>query len=113
MINMYDTPVSFQERYKYRSYDISFSCLMEVGQGGPLAGKLYINSNLVGSNLLFGGPFLVGENKLYAPLFVTKFCVSGFRLCQIDLDTLQYSLLSKVKPLIYLDHIENGKAFFF
>lgn len=107
------TPVDFPEKYEINGHEIIYQNIMEIAQGGPLVGKLVIDSRQVGYNLLFGGPFLIEHDKLYAPLFIRKFCISGFKLCRINLNTLEYTLTKQIKDVIYLSHIDNGKVFFY
>lgn len=112
-VNAFDDPISFTSEYSYREWAIAYLNLREIAQGSPLVGRLHINSVPVGDDLLFGGPFLVEGNVLYAPLFVRKFCVSGFKLCRIDLTTRHYEFLTKIQPLIFLDRIEDSMIFYF
>lgn len=112
-INPFDNPISFTSEYRYGEWTISYLGLREVTQGSPLVGQLYIDSTPIGIDLLFGGPFLIKNDMLYAPVFIKKFCISGFRLCKINLKTKDYYFLTKLKPLIFLDRVEDSKIFFF
>jgi hypothetical protein len=113
MKNDFVSPNEFPEKHRFDGHEITYQNLLEIVQGGPIVGSLFIDGRRIGSNLLFGGPFLIEEGILYIPLFVRKFCISGFKLCQIDLRTLEFTLSKRVKDLIYLSHIDNGKIFFY
>ena len=112
-VSAFDDPISFTSEYSYREWAIEYFNLREIAQGSPLVGRLHIDSMPVGDDLLFGGPFLVEGNVLYAPLFVRKFCISGFKLCRIDLRTRHYEFITKIQPLIFLDRIEGAMIFYF
>lgn len=108
-----DNPISFANEIEFPNAQVSFLELMEICQGGPLVGLLSINGQLVSHVNRFGGPILYKDGYIYAPLFIRKFCVAGFRLCRISVDSLEVDYISKIKDLFYLDRIENGKIYFF
>ncbi|MBV4358368.1 hypothetical protein [Pinibacter aurantiacus] len=112
MVNNFDTPWDFQPIYRNEKYEVVYSQLNEINQGSPLIGKLIINNVGFGKDMYFGGPFLIDNDKLYIPLFVRKFCITGFRLCEIELQTMNYNLIGRILPLIFLDRIENKKIFY-
>ena len=113
MIFGVENPIEFASEKTLENYRVSYKSLREIAQGSPMVGKLYINERCFNENLLFGGPFLFSFESIIIPLFVRKFCVAGFRLCKIDLNTFEYDLYGKVKSLIFLDSIKNNEVTYF
>lgn len=112
-MNVYENPIDFNQSMKEDGYEISYSDTREIAQGGPIVGRLSVNNFLIHPIFLFGGPPLKCKNLLYVPVFVRKFCVAGFRLCVINLDTREFYMIGKVKNLIFLDRIDNDKIYFY
>lgn len=113
MIFDIENPIEFSSEKTVGNYKVSYRNLREIAQGSPMVGNLYINERCFNENLLFGGPFLFCFERIIIPLFVRKFCVAGFRLCIIDLNTFEYDLYGKVRSLIFLDSIKNNEATYF
>ena len=113
MIFGIENPIEFSSEKAVGNYKVSYRNLREIAQGSPLVGNLYINERCFSENLLFGGPFLFCFESITIPLFVRKFCVAGFRLCKINLNTFEYDLYGKVKSLIFLDSIKNNEVTYF
>lgn len=111
-MNKFESPTDFETEFSCSGHIIRYSNLVEIVQGGPVVGKLFIDDTPVG-NYHFGGPALYHDNKLFAPMFIRKFCISGFRLCVIDLERLNVYFISKIKNLIYLDHIKDNQVFYY
>lgn len=95
------------------NYHIKYHSFMEITQGGPEVGVLSINDNDI-LNKRFGGPILFDVEHLYAPCFVRTFFSVGFRLCGINLETLETKKVSsKIYPIIDLiDVTEKGISFY-
>ena len=108
-----DTPWNFPSQKKIGEYTIRFEDLVEFAQGSPLIGYLYINDNKIGKHDLFGAPFLLIGDYLYIPKFTRRFWMSGFILCKINIRTGQTENMSKIKSLIYLHCVDNGKILYY
>lgn len=94
-------------------YHIKYHSFMEITQGGPEVGILSINDNNI-LNKKFGGPILFDTENLYAPCFVRTFFSVGFRLCEINLETLKTKeVSSKIYPIIDLLNINKGEVSFY
>lgn len=113
MIFGIENPIEFASEKTVRNYKVSYKNLREIAQGSPMVGNLYINERCFSENLLFGGPFLCCLESIIIPLFVKKFCVAGFRLCKIHLNTFEYDLYGRVKSLIFLDSVKNNEVKYF
>ena len=108
-----DTPWNFPSQKKIGEYTIRFEDLVEFAQGSPLIGYLYINDNKIGKHDLFGAPFLLKGDYLYIPKFTRRFWMSGFILCKINIRTGETENMSKIKSLIYLHCVDNGKILYY
>jgi len=113
MNSYFESPVDFNPEKRVGEYKICYKNLREIAQGSPLVGNLCINEKCLPDNLLFGGPFLCQVDKIIIPLFIRKFCVAGFRLCVIDMGTLNYKFYGKILNLIFLDSIRGNEVDFF
>ena len=51
---------------------MSYLDLMEVNQGSPLVGSLYINGQVIIKEQGFGGPLLYFNRKIYIPVLFKK-----------------------------------------
>lgn len=103
---MMETPHNFNSTIVSGSHTIRYVSLQEIGQGGPLVGRLIINGKEL-PDKLFGGPGLAVDSVLFIPLFIRRFCISGFRLVRIDLDTCVVSFLTGIKDLIWILDYQN------
>jgi hypothetical protein len=86
---------------------------MEIAQGGPEIGTLSINGKILSPSLRFGGPAIYKDGTIYVPVFIRRFCISGFRICKINSETLDIEIIGKMKALIFLDKIEDDLIYFF
>ena len=75
----------------------------EICQGGPLIGTLIVNGQKVFCDKRFGGPLLCCKNLAFVPMYIRKFCVSGFMLTVIELNY----------DLVYLDSIDEDEILFY
>lgn len=113
IINQLVTPWEFTTELQQDNWHIQYSDLNEVCQGGPLVGNLIINRQKVFYDKFFGGPLLYRENVVFIPMFIRKFCVSGFVLSIIELDTMRLRFIKEVYDLIYLDDIDEDEILFY
>lgn len=108
-----ETPWEIPVQKRIGDYIIEYRKIIEFSQGSPLIGFLYINNEKIGKDELFGTPFLLKENYLYIPKYVRRYWKSGFILCKIDLRTGRMDNIGKIKPLIYLDSIDERKILYY
>lgn len=108
-----DNPVDFRFELEFPNAKVVFLELMEICQGGPVVGFLNINGRQVSYSERFGGPVLYEDGYIYAPLFIRKFFVAGFKLCRIKIASLEIEYLSNIQDLFYLDRIDGNRIYFF
>lgn len=113
IINKLDTPKNFSKDIKQDNWHIQYSNLIEICQGGPLVGNLIINGKKVFDDKYFGGPPLYHDNLVFIPLFIRKFCVSGFKLSIIELNSMRLVLVNGIFDLIYIDSINESEILFY
>lgn len=109
---MKETPITFTTKKSHDGFQIEYQQLMEVCQGGPEVGVCFVNGIEI-EGRRFGGPFIIKDGVAYLPEFQRKFIKSGFLLATIDLRTKKVKNIGKMKPLIFIDQIENGILYFF
>lgn len=85
-------PNDFNEDVLINTTHIVYQNLHEISQGSPLIGTLSINNNII-QGYLFGGPYLFENGFIYAPVYVRKFFVNGFKLAIIDVNSLSVKFL--------------------
>lgn len=107
----FEDPIQFDEKKRIGNIVITYSDLMEVSQGGPVAGNISIDGKKL--NGRFGGPILIKEDYVYAPVQVKRFLGTGFKLARINLNTLEVEYIGKTKFFIYLDRIEGNRVYYF
>ncbi len=108
----FEDPIQFNPKKELNTFVVNYSNLMEISQGGPLIGDLSINGELI-KGYRFGGPCLIYDEFVYAPVYVKKIFGTGFKLSKTYMPTLKVIPLGKTRNLIFLKKIEDGKAFFF
>lgn len=108
-----ETPLDFQEKFLFDNWEVSYLDLMEVNQGSPLVGSLYINGQVIIKEQGFGGPLLYFNRKIYIPVFIRRFCVVGFRLATLNVDDLSIEYIGDIEDLIYLKEIKGNRIYFY
>lgn len=110
----YQDPTNFIEvKILNNKFTVRYLNLNEIAQGSPLIGVLSINDKVI-NRKKFGGPFLYENNTIYIPCYTKTFFKSGFRLCKIDLETLNITIIdTKVFDIIDLIEIKDQKIFFY
>ena len=111
-MNKFETPLGFALKKNIDNYEINYSQIMEIAQGGPEVGKFSINGKQV-SSAFFGGPILYKGEFVFVPIFVRKALITGFQLCRIHLKTLKIKRIGGIKDLIFLDKFDNGRIYFY
>lgn len=114
IFNPLDSPWNFKTSNLVGGiWNIEYQNLIEINQGAPLVGNLCINGISLPSNSLFGSPFIYIDNCLYIPMFIRRFCLSGFILSIVDLASVKISTIGKIENLIYLEAIENNTLMYY
>ena len=72
-----------------------------------------INGKVFSPSLRFGRSAIYKDGTIYVPVFIRRFCLSGFRICKINSETLDSEMIGKIKDLIFLDKIEGDLIYFF
>ena len=88
---------------------ISWDDVLEVGQGGPGCGRLYIDGRQPKGNYRYLPPALFHEGKIFASTFVP----GGFIVCAIDPVTHARQEVSARLPYARLKAIEGDEIVFF
>ncbi len=83
---------------------LSWDDILEVGQGGPGCGRLYVNGRQPKGNFRYLPPAMAHAGKVYASTFVS----GGFIICAIDPVTHAREELSPRLPYARLESIEDG-----
>jgi hypothetical protein len=113
IFNQSDTPWDFKLYNQAEQWIIEYKNLIEINQGSPLVGRLFVNGKELSKNTLFGSPFIYFDNYIYVPIFIRRLCLSGFILNKINLITHEMNKISKIKNLIYLNSIENNTIIYY
>ncbi len=82
---------------------ISWNDILEVGQGGPGCGQLFVNGKQPKGAFRYLPPALVHDGHVYASTFVP----GGFIVCEIDPDTLARREVTARLPYARLQAIEG------
>lgn len=114
IFNQSDSPWNFKTLNQVGGiWKIEYKNLIEINQGVPLVGNLCVNGVSLPNSSLFGSPFIYTDNSLYIPMFIRRFCLSGFILSRVDLATAKISTIGKIKNLIYLDSLQNNTLMYY
>lgn len=108
----FETPIQFDIQKTLGDVQIEFADLMEITQGGAEVGTLLVNGQPI-SEYRFGGPILYENGFVYAPMFIRRLCVVGFKLSRINMGSRKIEPIGQIKPVIFLDRIDDGKIYFF
>ena len=113
IVNKSDTPWRFTKYIQQDNWHIQYTDLNEICQGGPLVGTLIVNGQKVFCDKRFGGPLLCCKNLAFIPMYIRKFCVSGFMLSVIELNSMRLGLIKGIYDLVYLDSIDEDEILFY
>lgn len=83
---------------------LSWDDILEVGQGGPGCGLLYIDGRQPKGHFRYLPPALLHDGKVYASTFVP----GGFVICAIDPATLVREEVSPRLPYARLEAIDGS-----
>ena len=53
------------------------------------------------------------KNLAFVPMYIRKFCVSGFMLTVIELNSMRLRLIKGIYDLVYLDSIDEDEILFY
>jgi hypothetical protein len=106
-------PTSLQKQYTVDGHVIEYRGLMELVQGGPEVGDLFVDGCRVGGTLRFGGPLIPYQGAIYVPVYSKGLFSSGFVLARVDLTNGQVAKLGKRQGLIYLSKIEDDIVYYY
>ncbi len=84
---------------------LSWDDILEVGQGGPGCGRLYIDGRQPKGNFRYLPPAMLHDGKVYASTFVS----GGFIICVVDPVTHARTELSPRLPYARLEEIVDGE----
>ena len=94
IFNQSDSPWNFKTLNRVGGiWEIEYKNLIEINQGAPPVGNLCVNGVSLPNSSLFGSPFIY----TYIPMFIRRFCLSGFILSRVDLITAKMSTIGKIK----------------
>ena len=108
----FENPMQFNLHKESDSIKVDYSNLMEIAQGGPEIGNLFINGKQV-KNYRFGGPCIIQNDFIFVPVYIKRFFGTCFKLSKINSKDFSIKIIGKSKDLIYLDKIESNKIYFF
>ncbi|MET6997057.1 hypothetical protein [Chitinophaga defluvii] len=108
----YEDPINFDIKQQCGNDLLSFDNLLEIGQGGPVVGDLFINGKQI-AGYRFGGPFICDEDYIYIPAYNNRLFNLGFKLAMIDRASLNVKLVGPSLSLIFLEKIQNNRVFYF
>ncbi len=109
----FSDPTSLQRKYSLHGHEIEYRGIMELCQGGPEVGDLFVDERRVGGDSRFGGPLLYDAGAIYIPRFTKSFFSSGFTLARVELGSGKVSPIGKRRGLIYLEKIECGIVYYY
>jgi len=109
---MKETPFQIIPNRNIEGIEIRFENIRELCQGGPEIGQLLINGARMSSDQWFGGPIMINDRSIIAPVYTRSFLKSGFRISMINIDSKEIKYISKIYPLINLISITEKKVIF-
>lgn len=110
-MSRFEDPIQFDINKKIGDAEIAYSDLMEISQGGPVIGNLWINGKMVDGR--FGGPAFCEDEYVFVPVLVKKIFGSGFRLARVNINTLETAAFGKIRDLIFLNKLVGNRVYFF
>jgi len=85
---------------------------IEVCQGGPSIGRLFVGGVPYRERLWFGGPILCYQNALYLTMRAKGLFFNGFKLCRIDLISMDLKEVGPKADVISPTKIEDGVLYY-
>lgn len=109
---MKHNPINFPETYGDGKVKIKYQDLLEICQGGPLTGYIFVNGQKIKEHR-FGGPLLITSEHIYIPLYIRGFFRSGFKIARIDSCNMEISIFGSLEDIIIINRIENEYVYYF
>jgi len=101
-------PISFIVHKELPSFTLEYRDFMEICQGGPEVGDVYINETKV-KGYSFGGPFLIHEHHIILPAYIERrFKSNKFKLAFINTITLQAVVEGDFHNIIFPFKLEDN-----
>ena len=111
---MNNDPIIFEDlAFPKLSLTVEIRNQVEVCQGGPSIGKLFVNNIPLFENEYFGGPMLIEGRKLFLPKRKRSFFFNGFGLCVVDLETEKLIETPLREGVLWLSHISDEQLFYY
>ena len=107
----FESPFQFLPAKTCGAVKVRYTGMVEISQGGPLVGSLFINESRVDGR--YGGPCLCHINSIILPRVKPKLFGIKFTLVKINLLSLQVNYLGVDRDIILLDSIIADKVFFY
>lgn len=107
-----ETPFSIRPTRVINGRKIEILNPMELCQGGPEVGRLYIDAIPVHPERSFGGPIFGDSESIFLPIYTKSFFNTGFKVARIDLRNMSIKVSSKTYPLISIVGRSNNKLKF-
>jgi len=107
-----ETAWQFQTEREFGKHKLRYINVSELGMDGPTVGNVTIDDTMI-SSAIFGGPPISDGVYLYIPEFQRNLFSSGFKICKVNMETLQNRVYGELKPVIALDRIENNIIYYF
>jgi hypothetical protein len=108
----FEDPINFETTKTYKSFKLTYENLMELSQGSPVVGDVYINEKKISSKK-FGGPAIFANEFLFIPMYIRNFWNSGFKFARINLTNYNIDICGNIHDLILLDKIENDVIYYY
>lgn len=105
-------PISFISEKELPNFKLKYINLMEIGQGGPEVGNVYIDDKKV-PTYLFGGPFLLSDGYVYMPVYLKSFFYKGFKIAKVSVENLKVEILGSYENLINLYKIDENYIYYY
>jgi hypothetical protein len=103
----------FPLEYTSGNNSISYLGVVEMGQGGPSIGSLYINDKLV-PDYRFSGPPLLSEEEIILPILLKSWSNRNkFEIARVDLLTHTVRICGIPERLILLKSIEGNIIYYY
>lgn len=105
-------PIYFPDITTGKNEKIEIRNLVEISQGGPNIGKLFINGTPYFDELWFGGPMACHDNDVYLTIRAKGIFFNGFKLCKINTDNKELSVLKVSSDIVWIKRIDNSVLYY-
>lgn len=105
-------PISFISKKELTNFKLEYINLMEISQGSPEVGYVYINEKKI-PIYLFGGPFLISDLFVYMPIYLKSFFYKGFKIAKVNIENLKVEIIGNYENLINLYKIDDDYIYYY